>query len=317
MSQSPLPFQSPRRADAAPHRIIAFIGDVHGCVFHVLAALERLQRERGMRLEAVIQVGDLGAYRSPAYLAEADWQIIASSPAQADFFRLLHPSNDVASRVRHALDQVPPVLFVAGNHEDHEWLDQLHAASGHDSGDNGDNGDSGVAAVDPLRAFHHVACGRVIEVAGLRTAFLGRIDEPRYMSFDPAAYDHLLQLPAGSIDVLVSHDGPYGMSTFQGQTQGSQQLTDLIEQLQPRLHVSGHYHHENGPRHYGATMSYALAQFVAPVEHPADRRRDNPDQCVAPGSIGLLNVQTMAFEYVRDTWLSAINAESVHQTYRD
>ncbi|TDC73701.1 hypothetical protein [Actinomadura sp. 7K507] len=38
---------------------------------------------------------------------------------------------------------------------------------------------------------------------------------------------------------MVTHDGPHGMSSWRGTTQGSRKLTELLERLQPRLHVSG------------------------------------------------------------------------------
>jgi hypothetical protein len=147
----------------------------------------------------------------------------------------------------------------------------------------------------------------VAVVAGQRIAFLGRIESAGYMDLDGAAYASLLAAEPGSVDILVTHDGPYGMcQDWHGRTEGSAKLTGLIEHLRPRLHVSGHYHHENGPRRYGRTLSYALAELVYPRTNRRRPERANPEQRVASGSIGLLDTQTHAFEYIHDGWLADV-----------
>jgi Icc-related predicted phosphoesterase len=275
---------------------IAFVGDVHGCVLHALGALVALQRHRGIRLDAAIQVGDLGAYPTPERMDAPSQRFAAENPAQADFFRLLDPPPELSATVHLALQQVPPILFVSGNHEDFEWLAHLHEAEA-----------ASIVPVDPLGVFRHVVCGDTTVLAGERIAFLGRIESPGYMDLDSAAYASLLAADAGSVDVLVTHDGPYGMCRdWRGLTEGSAKLARLIESLQPRLHISGHYHHQNGPRHYGRTRSHALAELVYPKTNRRRPERANPEQRVAPGSIGLLDTQTHAFEYIHDEWLTEV-----------
>jgi Icc-related predicted phosphoesterase len=280
---------------------IAFIGDVHGCVLHALGALMALQRHRGIRLDAAIQVGDLGAYPTLERMDRPSKRFAAGNPAQTEFFRLLDPPAELSATVHLALEQVPPVLFVSGNHEDFEWLARLHEARA-----------ASIVPVDPAGAFRHVVCGHTATVAGERIAFLGRIESPGYMDLDSAAYARLIAADAGSVDILVTHDGPYGMcQDWQGLTEGSPKLARLIEQLQPRLHISGHYHHENGPRQYGRTRSYALAELVYPKTNRRRPERANPGQAVAPGSIGLLDTQTQAFEYVHDEWLAGVCGDHI------
>ncbi|MDI2124643.1 metallophosphoesterase family protein [Yinghuangia seranimata] len=280
---------------------IAFLGDVHGCVLHALGAAVMLQARRGVRLDAVVQVGDLGAYPTPERYDEPSRRFGRDHPAQGDFVRLLDPAPGFAEGVRAALDEVPAVLFVSGNHEDHEWLDGLHEAAGAD-----------VVPVDPLGAYRHVACGNVVDVAGERTAFLGLIESPGYMDFEPDAYDRLMAAEPGGVDVLVTHDGPYGMSQNRhGEVQGSAKLTRLIEHLQPRFHISGHYHHPNGPRYYGRTTSFALAQLVRPRVTKWDPEPVNPEQRVTDGSVGLLDTETGVFEYIDDAWLTEVCGDSL------
>jgi len=285
---------------------IAFVGDVHGCVLHALGALVLLQDRRGIRLDAVIQVGDLGAYPSADRFDEPSRRFGRDHPAQGDFFRLLDPSPSLAGAVRSALGHVPPVLFVSGNHEDHDWLAGLHEAAGTE-----------VVPVDPLGAYRHVSCGTVLEVAGQRVAFLGLIETAGGMDFDGRAYARLLGLAPGSVDVLVTHDGPYGLARDRrGGELGSAKLSRLLEHLRPRLHVGGHYHHANGPRHYGPTVSYTLAQLVRPKATRWESTPANPEQRVTAASIGLFDTDSSGtgstgFAYVADEWLAEAHGDAL------
>lgn|GEM_PF-1622348 len=280
---------------------IAFVGDVHGCVLHALGTAVMLQDRRGIRLDAVIQVGDLGAYPSAERYDGPSHRFGREHPAQGDFVRLLDPSPSFAAGVRLALGRVPSVLFVSGNHEDHEWLAALHAAAGTE-----------VVSVDPLGAYRHVTCGSVREVAGQRVAFLGLIESAGKMDLDENAFSRLMGAEPGDVDILVTHDGPYGMSRDRrGGVQGSVKLTRLIEHLQPGLHVSGHYHHPNGPRRYGRTTSYALAQLVRPRTTEWVPEPNNPEQRVAAGSVGLFDTVTGEFAYIHDDWLADVRGDAL------
>lgn len=278
---------------------VAFFGDVHGRVLHALGAAVMLQKHRRIRLDAMIQVGDLGSFPSPERLDAATRRFIVDNPAEGDFFRLLDPSPQLAEGVRSALEQVPAFLFVSGNHEDHEWLAALHDATG-----------AAVTPVDPLGAYRHVACGNVLEVAGQRTAFLGLVESDEF-DYDREAYHKFLAATPGSIDILVTHDGPHGLSEYRGVSQGSAKLSRLIEHLQPRLHVGGHYHHQNGPRRYGSTVSYALADLVGAKTNRRTSQPVNPRQQIKPGSIGVLDTENYEFEYVHDAWLAEVSGDEL------
>lgn len=84
---------------------VAFFGDVHGRVLHALGAAVMLQKRRGIRLDAMVQVGDLGSYPSAERLDEATRRFIVGNPAEGDFFRLLQPSPRLAEGVRWPLSR--------------------------------------------------------------------------------------------------------------------------------------------------------------------------------------------------------------------
>src|SRR5581483_5896407 len=234
--------------------LIGFIGDVHGQVFHALAAVATWQIENGRRFDLLIQVGDVGAYPDPARMDAASRRYLAAEPSQGDFVRLLHASGARADRLRRLRRQfASPIYFVRGNHEDQEWLRQLPIDQA-----------TGTAAVDPFDFFCFVPDGTVLRIGDARIAFIGgaEADEADDARIDSQAHQALLDLGVGAIDVLVTHDAPYGVSVgYYGQTQGSRLVTQLIEQLQPTFHVAGHLG-QHGPRTNGRTTFLCLAGLI-------------------------------------------------------
>jgi Icc-related predicted phosphoesterase len=251
---------------------IAFVGDIHGRVLHLIALLLELQR-KGHAIDRVIQVGDLGAYRDHAHLDPAAQRFARDNPAELDFLRLLAPDEGLALMLRHARAQLgAPVLFLRGNHEDHAWLaDRLRECGARQ------------APMDRFDLFHFVADGSVLELGGVRLAVLGGAAEDPLGPIDAAAYEALRALEPGSIDVLVTHDGPHGVAVgYHGNTQGSRRLSALVAHLQPRFHVGGHYHILNGPHRHGATLYLGLSCLV----HSA---RKDPSQRIQPGAVAIFD----------------------------
>ena len=270
---------------------IAFVGDVHGRVFHALAAVMRCQQRLQAPLDLVVQVGDFGAYPDISYLDEAMARYVQDDPTEGDFLQLRTAEGVLASSLRRVRQHLArPVLFVRGNHEAHAWLADEHRRLGH-----------AVVPVDPIDLFPHVADGAVIDLEGVRLAFLGGIETRRPEGgIDAAAYQSLLHLERGSVDVLVTHDGPYGIGTdFRGHAQGSRLISELIASLQPRLHVGGHYHHMNGPHRFGTTTYFGLCCLL----HPPKR---DPRRTIQPGSVAIFDPDRHSIDFVTDPWFEGI-----------
>lgn len=251
---------------------IAFVGDIHGRVLHLIALLLELQRT-GRAIDRVIQVGDFGAYRDAGHMDPAASRFLADNPAELDFLRALAPDDGLALLLRHARAQLgAPVLFLRGNHEDHAWLaDRLRERGARQ------------APIDPFDLFHFVADGSVLDLGGVRLAVLGGAAGDPLGPIDPAAYETLRALEPGSIDVLVTHDAPHGVAVgYHGSTQGSRRLSALVEHLRPRFHIGGHYHHLNGPHRFGPTVYLGLSCLVHPV-------RKDPSRRIQPGAIAILD----------------------------
>lgn len=99
--------------------LIAFVGDLHGRVFHAIAALLTWQGEAGQTFDLIVQVGDLGEHTDLRQVELASDPQLGSAPAEADLARLLVLKGTAAGRML-ALRQglAGPIHFIRGNHED-------------------------------------------------------------------------------------------------------------------------------------------------------------------------------------------------------
>ena len=275
--------------------LMGFIGDVHGRVFHALAALLLWQAEHGRRLDLVIQVGDLGAYPDPSRMDAATRQYLAVDPAEADFARMFTadgPLADQLRRIREHLDS--PVHFLRGNHEDFDWLDSLPVDAA-----------LGTARVDDFDLFRYVPDGTVLRRDGLRIGFLGGVEERSDRArIDSRAYSTMLALGLGEIDILVAHQGQYGTSIgYHGDVHGSRLMTNLIERTQPAYFLFGHAHKLIGPGRHGRTTYLGLDGLVP-------SRRWRPEvRGLQPGSLAVLDTETGDLTPIAEAWQSRFEAD--------
>lgn len=278
---------------------IAFIGDAHGRVYHLLAALLRLQDGLGGALDCVIQVGDLGAFPDPDRLDEATKRYAQLDPSELHISHLLGAPGALADGLRAARRRLArPVHFIRGNHDDIPWLDAQRR-----------RGRGRVVAIDPFDLLRLVPDGAVLELASLHVAFLGGCEygAEDATRIDPEALDALYRRPPRSVDLLVTHDGPYGIATnYLGATQGSRMLTDLVAHLEPAYHVAGHYHHMIGPQHLGNTTYLGLASLFP-------GRRSGPP--LQDGSLALLDTSRGELGFVTDGWLRDFGAGFAFEEY--
>ena len=281
---------------------IAFFGDTHGQVYHLLAAVVTWQKHAETSLDMVIQVGDFGAERLEKMTQNIDvfLRYPANNPAQFDFLRVLHAQNQLAAHLREMRRQLQqPIHFLRGDHDEGEWLRQLSQGA-----------QNKTIPIDPFDLFHYVPDGTIIHCGGMTLAFFGGVEHPERgkegTEHDPAAFTGLLETKQGEVDVLVTHEPPYGVSTgFYGQTQGSSQVSTLIEVIQPRYHLAGHLHTMIGPEQYGPTTYFGLNQLGGLLK---PRQRDT-SQTLQQGTMALLDTDTGILEFVIGDWLVNLSQE--------
>ncbi|HEX5414332.1 MAG TPA: metallophosphoesterase, partial [Chloroflexota bacterium] len=235
--------------------LVGFIGDLHGRVFHALAAVLTWQRIHYRRFDLLIQVGDLGAITRLDQLDPESDPHLTADAAEADLARFLVAAGRLADLISHLKGELStPIHFIRGNHEDFPWLANLPI-----------DPRNRVAPADPFGVFQYVPDGTVLTVGDGCIAFLGGVEEEAGDAhFDERAYHSLLQLGPGAVDLLVTHEGPYGSSVgYRGDTHGSPLISDLVDALRPSFHVAGHAHQVSGPRKFGSTCYLGLDGIVA------------------------------------------------------
>ncbi|MEM7128273.1 MAG: metallophosphoesterase [Chloroflexota bacterium] len=274
--------------------LIGFIGDVHGCVFQCIAAIATWQQRLGRHIDLLIQVGDLGAYPDLSRLDEASRSHLEADPSQAGFSRLLKLSGPQADAINTMCNQFNlPIYFIRGNHEDFEWLAKLPVDS-----------KSGTATVDRFGLFRYVPDGAIMEFGNAKIAFLGGAEEcTGGAALDMDVYEKFMNLTPGSIDILVTHEGPYGSSIgYHGDTHGSPLMTKLLEHLKPMFQIAGHAHCESGPERYHQTTYLGLNILVA-------SRKWHPDAVgIEPGCLALLDTELDTLTPVRSEWFGEFEA---------
>jgi Icc-related predicted phosphoesterase len=282
---------------------IGLVGDIHGQVFHLLATALCWQDRQGEPLDYILQVGDFGAFPNLASLQQdkAAWRFVQHNPAEMDFIRLLELTEGrLVQRLLKARKELTrPVYFIRGNHDDVAWLEECRHQAELVAGVS-----PATVAIDPFDLFHYVPDGSVMQLGDLTVGFLGGIETPEARpqdGFNEAAYQALMALPPGTLDLLVTHEPPYGVSTgYRGQVQGSAKITALMEAIRPRFLIAGHLHHVIGPRQFDGTTYLGLnVLFNARSERRA----------VEEDSMVVLDTRLATFELVKAGWLSQITQD--------
>lgn len=271
---------------------ICLIGDVHGRVFHALLLVNLCQQERQEEYDLIIQVGDLGVWPDPNNVDAATKRFAKNDRTELDFQFLVDPKEDHRRFLELIREKISvPILFIRGNHEDSEWLQKRKGT-----------------LIDQFGIFEYVADGDVREYKGAKVAFLGGIEGAKVSQdrLDDDAVQRLLSLGSGAVDVLITHDAPYGVSTgFRGQTQGSRIITRVATTLRPRFHAYGHLHHIIGPSWSEDRASLGLSLVLENIREESDRLK----QPVKPGCLAILDLQEGRVEPVVGDWLADVRRD--------
>jgi len=212
--------------------LIAAVGDAHGEFESMYAAVLALEAQVGRAVAYVLHVGDFGVWPDPAHLDEA-----TEKHGDSGGFRTLL-----------ARGQVPrPTVFIAGNHEDFDYLQALRAR-------------------EVVRGLQFLPWGEVVtlEHAGerLRVGGVGGCFGPsdyrkeRLTGWTRRHYTRadLRRLEANArdgLDVLLLHEPPAGEATelhapdgyrVRSWTLAGEGQAELVASVRPRVCFTGHLH---------------------------------------------------------------------------
>jgi hypothetical protein len=198
-------------------------GDLHGRVLPAFRLAAAWSRAHGVRVDGILQVGDLGYFPDNSRLDKATRRFAIDDPMELGVQLVTEPSPE-ADAVFADPDVPEALWFTAGNHEDFE----------------------------ALTAWEHGSGPRATRFAVDRRT---RKQLPPRGWIHPKAASRLL---GAEFDVLLSHDCPMG-AMHSGC--GSEDVDRIIRFARPRFAFFGHYRGKGAPieSDFGDTTVFHLA----------------------------------------------------------
>ncbi len=212
--------------------LLCAVGDCHGAFTLLYRGIAMLEEALGQQVDLVLQVGDFGIWPDPSRIDVA----ARNHGGAGEFADWLSIGDPVPRRT----------VFIAGNHEDFDYLDA------HNTG-------------EILPQLVYLASGDVLNVNTngtiLRIGGIGGCFGPsdfrketlagrRRRHFTQSQLDELVQKADGRLDILLLHDAPAGRIVSMNDTRNppyqrhspAEGLVELISQVQPRICLTGHWH---------------------------------------------------------------------------
>ena len=235
--------------------IVSVFGDVHGNIDLVYKSCRDWQRKHEKKIDLILQVGDLGIFGSEEAIDDTTKKRAEENPAELNLFNYLKNGNyaellkgsDDFSTVKARL------VFVDGNHDDHNYLDSLSEKY---------NKGRALVPVNEYLLYLRDAIPARIENGStdISLAGIGGIDKEnrpgQYEKKPKVAFtsDETTQaLACEGVDIFLTHMYP----VVEDRMTGSQELTDLVQLIQPKFFFFGHAN-----KHYelriGNTQCYGL-----------------------------------------------------------
>jgi hypothetical protein len=260
---------------------IAVLGDLHGHFTLAYRVLKRWERENGVPLDLILQVGDLGAFPPPFRLDPATLRFAERDPDELGFAEYYEGSPEADEILG---SDAPPerrieadMVFIRGNHEDFEFLASIPA-------------EDDPVPVDAHGKIRYLASGaRFTFTRGPHAITIGALggisDDGRPGKAPISPYYTAAEVRrlrnGGAVDVLLSHEPAEDSAAcihpkYTGA--GSPDVLALVRELEPRFHFCGHYHEPGQPLDVPKdTQSYMLnaVSFLKPHR-------------LNPGCIGIL-----------------------------
>lgn len=223
---------------------IAIFGDTHGHLRLMFQLCRLWQKNNGVHLDGILQVGDLGFFPDATRLDKATKRFARSDPEElgfADYFAIPRPLRKDRLLTRtldgdpSSLDTVRcDVVFCHGNHEDFQLLSELTCGAV-------------LSPVDFYNRIYYLRSGETADVAGVTVGAIGGAPE----SGDEKDHDESVlgptispravkRLRRKSCDVLMTHCAPQNVGG-ESTRFGSRLLRETVESLQPSYQVYGHH----------------------------------------------------------------------------
>ena len=216
---------------------LALFADIHGKFLLPFKLAHRYQQTTGKSIDLIVQCGDMGAFPDKSRMDKATLRHAARDRDELGFMDdFVHAKPPIAQ----FLDRLNlNMLCVRGNHEDHEFLDELERQSVH--------------AAFPIDAYRRVWVlktgepfvlqkdGESLEILGI-----GRIGDRKQRPHGEFIQEYERQTLRRFIkdclknkhdpDVLITHDQPADSQSGYG----AEEIANVLDQLAFAYHFYGH-----------------------------------------------------------------------------
>lgn len=213
---------------------IILFSDLHGRILLAFKLVQRFQKERGIAVDLILQCGDMGIFPDLHKLDKATIRHAQNNPSELGFHHHFTQYNPSVEAV--LAESAYEMVCVRGNHEDHDFLDQLEQQSSQNR-----------FFVDYYQRISMCKTGALQNFSfgnsSLNCLGIGRIgsqkdsnDSTFIQEYEKAVLRKAIK-DKTAIDILITHDGA---KDFVTQGYGMQEIRDVLHAKKPALHFYGH-----------------------------------------------------------------------------
>lgn len=212
---------------------IAIFSDIHGKLLLPFKLVELYQKETGKNIDLILQCGDIGAYPD---LTKLDKATIKHAKEDKDELGFHYDFTKDNQEIREFLEQLNlNMICVRGNHEDHDYLDELENQS-----------DEAMFPIDVYKRVWVCKTGHIQEFAKenehIKFVGVGRIGDRKGRTYKRYIQDYERQKikellkTKENFDILVTHDKDgSGLEDY-----GMVEIRKLLDNVLFEYHFYGH-----------------------------------------------------------------------------
>lgn len=226
---------------------IALFSDLHGKLLLPFKLVDLYQQETGKKIDAILQCGDMGCYPNLDNLDKATLKHAKKDRDELGFHDYFVKEVPKVNRFLSQLNV--DMICVRGNHEDHDYLDQLEQEAS--------------APLFPIDVYKRVfVCKtghkQVLQVGDETLSFVGvgrigdrkgRTNDRFIQPYEKKCIQQLIKQNNEVFDVLITHD----KDADSERGYGMQEINNLLDEVIFKYHFYGHtgepyqeQMHENG-----------------------------------------------------------------------
>jgi predicted phosphodiesterase len=251
---------------------IALFSDIHGKILLPFKLVDLYQKETGNKIDLILQCGDMGAYPDAENLDKAT---IKHAQYDRDELGFSDDFIKINPEIKTFLDELNiDMICVRGNHEDHDFLDQLEK----------EHRDETIFPIDAYKRVWVCKTGLVQEfkVGDEKITFvgIGRIgdrkgrNEKRFIQdYEKKELKKLLKTK-NHFDLLITHDKDDLGSRTQGF--GMAEIREVLDNVIFHYHFYGH----TGEPFMHDTDMNGITHSIKIKELEFDENRTLPKGCM-------------------------------------